>query len=92
MIGTIISAIVIGAIIGALARLVMPGKQNISILMTIVLGALGAFVGSWLLSFFFNYSNNSGGIAWMGVLAGVVVAAIFISIYMSLTGRRGTRV
>lgn len=34
MLGTIIGAIIAGLIIGALARLVMPGKQNISILMT----------------------------------------------------------
>ena len=38
MVGTIIGAIIIGAIVGALARLVLPGKQNISMLVTIVLG------------------------------------------------------
>ena len=41
MVGTIIGAIIFGAIIGALARLVLPGKQNISMLVTIVLGILG---------------------------------------------------
>ncbi len=46
MIGTIIGAIVVGLIVGALARLVMPGKQNIGVLMTIVLGALGSFLGA----------------------------------------------
>ena len=40
MIGTIIGAIVVGLIVGALARLIMPGKQNIGIIMTIVLIAL----------------------------------------------------
>ena len=46
MIGTIIGAIVIGAIIGALARLVMPGRQSIGVLMTIALGIVGAFLGA----------------------------------------------
>ncbi len=44
MIGTIIGAIVVGLIVGALARLVMPGKQNIGIIMTILLGAVGSFL------------------------------------------------
>lgn len=88
MLGTIITAIIIGAIIGGLARLVMPGNQNISILMTIVLGILGSAIGSWLVSQF-GYRNSSGGIAWIAVLAGVVVAAILISIYLSMTGRKG---
>ena len=42
MIGTIIGAIVVGLIVGALARLIMPGKQNIGVIMTILLGALGS--------------------------------------------------
>lgn len=88
MLGTIITAIIIGAIIGGLARLVMPGNQNISILMTIALGILGSAIGSWLVSQF-GYKNASGGIAWIAVLAGVVVAAILIAIYLSMTGRKG---
>ena len=46
MIGTIISAIVVGLIVGVLARLVMPGKQNIGMIVTIVLGAIGSFLGT----------------------------------------------
>ena len=60
MIGTIISAIIVGLIIGALARLVMPGQQNIGIIMTIVLGVLGSLIGSWL-TYQFGYSNANGG-------------------------------
>ncbi len=60
MIGTIIGAIVVGLIVGALARLVMPGKQNIGVLMTIVLGALGSFLGAWV-SYKLGYSNQNGG-------------------------------
>ncbi|AKT51390.1 GlsB/YeaQ/YmgE family stress response membrane protein [Arsenicicoccus sp. oral taxon 190] len=87
MLGTIITAIIIGAIIGGLARLVMPGHQNISILMTIVLGILGSAIGSWLVAQF-GYKNASGGIAWIAVLAGVVVAAILIAIYLNVTKGR----
>lgn len=44
----IISAIVVGAIIGALARLIVPGKQSIGILVTIALGIVGAFIGGFI--------------------------------------------
>ena len=48
MLTTIIVTVILGAIIGALARLVLPGKQNISTLVTVILGILGALIGSWL--------------------------------------------
>ncbi|TSE01482.1 GlsB/YeaQ/YmgE family stress response membrane protein [Skermania sp. ID1734] len=87
MIGTIISAIVVGLIIGALARLVMPGKQNIGIIMTIVLGFVGSLAGSWI-SYKLGYHNENGGFEWIPFLIGIVVAAILIAIYLGVTGRR----
>ena len=91
MIGTIIGAIVIGAIIGVLARLVMPGRQSIGMLMTIGLGIVGAFLGSWV-THQFGYSNSNGGFEFVPFLVGVVVAALLIAIYVSVTGRRNTTV
>ena len=89
MIGTIISAIVVGAIIGALARLIMPGKQSIGVIMTIVLGILGSLIGSWV-TYQVGYSNSNGGWAVIPFLVGVVVAAILIAAYVAITGRRGS--
>ena len=48
----LIGMIIAGAIIGALARLIMRGHQNISALWTVILGAVGAFVGGGIASFF----------------------------------------
>ena len=92
MIGTIISAIVVGLIVGALARLIMPGKQNIGIIMTIVLGALGSLIGTWV-TYSLGYSNANGGFQFIPFIVGVVVAIILIAIYLAITGRgiRGTR-
>ena len=73
MIGSILLAIVVGAIIGLVARLVMPGKQNIGMIMTVVLGAVGGLVGSWLASHF-GYHNANGGVAWIPFFIGVAVA------------------
>jgi hypothetical protein len=47
MVGLIISLITIGLIAGALARLLVPGKQDISIPMTILLGISGSFLGGF---------------------------------------------
>ncbi|MEU6743212.1 GlsB/YeaQ/YmgE family stress response membrane protein [Streptosporangium sandarakinum] len=46
MLGSIIAAIIIGAVIGALARLILPGRQNISIGMTVIVGIVAALVGT----------------------------------------------
>jgi uncharacterized membrane protein YeaQ/YmgE (transglycosylase-associated protein family) len=89
MLWTIISAIVVGAIVGALARLIMPGKQAIGVIMTIVLGIIGSLIGSWV-TYQVGYSNSNGGWAIIPFLVGVVVAAILIGLYVGITGRRGT--
>lgn len=91
MIGTIIGAIVVGAIIGALARLVMPGRQNVGMVMTILLGIVGSFLGSWITAQF-GYHNANGGFAILPFIVGVVVAAVLIGIYVAMTGRRDTTV
>lgn len=91
MIGTIIGAVIVGAIIGALARLVMPGRQGIGMLMTVLLGIVGSFLGSWITAQF-GYHNANGGFAFLPFLVGVVVAAVLIALYIAVAGRRGTTV
>ena len=87
MIGTIISAIVVGLIVGALARLVLPGKQNIGVIMTVILGALGSFIGSWL-TYKLGYNNSNGGWEVVPFVVGIVVAAVLIAGFIAATGRR----
>jgi len=87
MLTTILVAIVAGIIIGALARLIMPGKQNIGMLMTIVLGAVGALLGSAISSALFDTGNKI--FSPIPFIIGVVVAVILIAIYLAITGRRG---
>ncbi|HEU5144342.1 MAG TPA: GlsB/YeaQ/YmgE family stress response membrane protein [Dermatophilaceae bacterium] len=87
MLYTILLALLAGAIIGPLARLVLPGRQNISTLMTVILGALGGLIGSWIFYTVTGKSDTSG-IDWISLIIGVVVAAALILIYGSLRGRR----
>ena len=87
MIGSIILALVVGGIIGLVARLVMPGRQDIGIVTTVLIGALGGFIGSVVASQF-GYHNANGGIAWIPFFIGVAAAVALIAIYESVTGRR----
>lgn len=86
MIGTIISAVIVGAIVGALARLVMPGQQSIGVVMTIVLGILGSVIGSWL-TYQVGYSNSNGGWEIIPFIVGVIVAVVLIAGYLAIRGR-----
>jgi uncharacterized membrane protein YeaQ/YmgE (transglycosylase-associated protein family) len=47
-IGGVITAIIFGAIIGALARLLVPGKQHMPIWLTVLVGIVAALIGTWI--------------------------------------------
>lgn len=87
MITTIIVALLLGIIIGPLARLVLPGKQNISLPMTILLGALGALGGAWIVS---ALSDTRDGFNFWALLVGVGVAAVLVLAYGAITGKDTT--
>ena len=90
MLTTIVVTVILGAIIGVLARLVLPGRQDISTLMTVLLGIVGALIGSWLWAGVFNKGDTSG-IDWIALIMGVIVAAVLIVIYERVVaGRRTT--
>ena len=89
MLGLIISIIVIGLIAGALARLVVPGRQDISILMTIVLGIIGSFVGGFLGYLLFHKDAQHGFLQPSGIIGSFIGAVIVLLIYTRM-GQRHT--
>lgn len=86
MLELIIGALIWGIIIGPLARLVLPGRQNISIGWTILLGAIGALLGGVIYRAL-GYGDTPG-IDWVLHLLEVVVAAVAVVLYINLRGRR----
>jgi uncharacterized membrane protein YeaQ/YmgE (transglycosylase-associated protein family) len=84
----IITAIVIGAIIGALARLVLPGRQAIPIWLTIVVGIVAAFIGTFLARAV-GISTATSGIDWLELLVQLVVAVIGVAVVAGVYSRRG---
>ena len=87
MLGTIISAVVVGLIAGALARLIVPGKQDLSIPMTILLGIVGSFVGGFLGYLLFHKDASEGFLQPAGIIGSVVGAIIALLIWNRVSGR-----
>lgn len=81
----IIGTIIVGAIIGALARFFMKGDQNIGMIWTIILGAGGTALGWWFVQG--PLDSNSTVLKWV---VSIVLAIVLISIYLSVT-RGGNR-
>jgi len=82
----IITAIIIGLIIGALGRLVVPGRQNIPLWLTLVIGIVAAFVGTLLATVV--GVEDTPGIDWIELILQVAVAAVGVTIAVGVTGRR----
>jgi uncharacterized membrane protein YeaQ/YmgE (transglycosylase-associated protein family) len=88
-IGNILWIIIGGAIIGVLARMVLPGRQSIPFWLTILAGILGMFVGDWLAGLL--GVKQTAGIDWIRHALQLVVAMIAVgAAATTIRGRRAT--
>lgn len=86
-IGSIFGALLIGLIIGALGRLVLPGKQDISIWLTMLVGIVAALVGSAIV----GPLRDTSGVDWVELVVQIGLAAVGVAGVVSLRARRHTR-
>ena len=91
MFWTIIGLIIVGLIAGLLARAIIPGRQSIGILMTIVLGIVGSFVGGFLGFLIFHHDPAGGFLQPSGIIGSIIGAIIVLGIYVFVSRRRVTR-
>ena len=84
-IGEVLGYLLVGCIVGPIARFVVPGDDPMPIWMTIVLGALGAFLGGWLLADVITPGNE--GIPW---IAAIVAGAGLVLLVRLFRGRTTT--
>lgn len=80
----ILTTLIVGLIVGALAKLVMPGKDPGGFIITILLGVAGAFVAGWLGQAVGWYEAGEG----PGIIMSVIGAVILLAIYRAVIGRR----
>lgn len=87
---TILFYLVLGLIAGALAKLILPGKQGGGILATLVLGVIGALLGGLLGNLIFQgeFSVALNGNWFWSLITAVVGSLIVLLIYGAVTGRR----
>lgn len=91
MLGLIISIIVIGLIAGFLARLIVPGSQDMSVVSTILLGIVGSFIGGFLGYLLFGQDAGDGFLQPAGIIGSIIGAIIALLIWRAMNGRRATR-
>jgi uncharacterized membrane protein YeaQ/YmgE (transglycosylase-associated protein family) len=84
----ILGLIVVGAIIGMLARLLKPGRQRLSALMTVVLGVVGAIIGG-LVGGLLNDSTSPFELNFLGFIFAVIAAFLLVGAAEALSGKRG---
>ena len=78
----IIWTIVVGFVIGLIAKLIHPGKENMGFIMTVLLGIAGSFLAGVIGQFFGWYKAGQG----VGFIASVIVAVILLVIYGKIKG------
>jgi len=77
MIWNLITSIILGLVAGALARLLVPGKDSMSLAMTAVIGIAGSFVGGFL-GYLIGHDKGEGGLQTSGVIGSVIGAVIVL--------------
>jgi uncharacterized membrane protein YeaQ/YmgE (transglycosylase-associated protein family) len=85
MLMTVIWFILIGAVVGILARLVVPGRNSIGTLLTILVGIVGAVVGGMI-------AGAVGAGSVVAFLFAIVIAAVLVALLSGTGRRRGNRV
>jgi uncharacterized membrane protein YeaQ/YmgE (transglycosylase-associated protein family) len=82
----IIGLIIFGAVIGALGRLVVPGKQPIPVWLTVVIGVVGALAGYFLAGVL--GVGETGGIDWIRWIISIAVAAALVVLAINVMSSR----
>ena len=87
MLWTIIVMLIVGLIAGALARLLVPGKDPMGIGATILLGIVGSFIGGFLGYVLFHKDAQNGFFQPSGLIGSIIGAIIALLIYRAVSGR-----
>jgi len=92
MLGFLLYLLVIGAIAGFVARLLVPGRDALGFWGTVVLGMVGSFIGGFLGYVLFNEDFGEGAIQASGIVGSIVGAVIALLVYRSMNRGRVSRV
>ena len=88
-IGEVLGFLLVGCIVGPIARFVVPGDDPMPIWMTIVLGAIGAFLGGWLLAEVITPDNE--GVPWIAAILAAAALVVLVRLFRRGTTTSGVR-
>src|SRR6266576_1616324 len=89
MLTFIVMLIVVGLIVGAIARLLMPGRDPIGLLGTILLGVAGSFVGGFLENLLFYHKLAPHRFHFAGIIGSIIGAFLFLLLVLASGHERG---
>lgn len=87
MLGFILFLLLIGLIAGAIARAVVPGKDPLGLAGTILLGAIGSFIGGFIGWALFGKDLEEGALQPSGIIGSIVGAVVALLVYRAATSR-----
>lgn len=82
----IIGFLIFGLFVGAVARLIKPGKQNLSILMTLLLGIIGSLIGGVVANAL--GTGDVWELNWLGSIVAIIAAFLLIGVAEGMSRRR----
>jgi uncharacterized membrane protein YeaQ/YmgE (transglycosylase-associated protein family) len=88
---TIVTWIILGLIAGAVARVLLPGRDPMGIGATILLGVVGSFIGGFLGYLIFGKDLGEGALQPSGIIGSIIGAIIALMVYRAATHRRVLR-
>ncbi|GAA5155918.1 GlsB/YeaQ/YmgE family stress response membrane protein [Nocardioides marinquilinus] len=91
MLGLILTIVVVGALAGFVARLLIPGRQDLSVVATIAIGIVGSFVGGLLGYLLLGDDADAGLLQPSGVLGSIVGAVIVLLIWTATQRHHSSR-
>jgi uncharacterized membrane protein YeaQ/YmgE (transglycosylase-associated protein family) len=91
MLWLIITLLIVGLIAGAIARLIVPGRDPMGIGGTILLGIVGSFVGGFLGWAIFGHDASQGALQPSGLIGSIIGAVILLLILRAVRNRSGSR-
>jgi uncharacterized membrane protein YeaQ/YmgE (transglycosylase-associated protein family) len=80
--GSIVGSVLVGVVVGILARLLVPGRDHLGVVGTLAIGIVGALIGGWLAGAVFPHT---AGIDW---IASIAAAIVLILLIRAASGRR----
>jgi len=86
----IIGFLVFGLVVGAVARLIKPGRQNLSLGMTLALGVVGSLIGGVVATML--GTGSFGELNIIGAVVAIIAAVLLIGVAEGMSGKKGTPV